>query len=200
MPLHYLACLCTNTRACKQVSYHRSICLSCKICWILLSQNIWTKKLTMACVFVDEHRPFGLSITGEKFIIVMWSKGNEWHYHPNGEVPYGLLSRNCFYCPNLIRNLSNSPCTMTLWYELHQAYSELFSILNTSFFEVYVGIFRIIKTFLDIETLLKHVQAYSGIFNTLCNLCIFTTLTYPGIFQTGQKPVKCWSSIFRTLP
>ena len=28
-------------RACKQVNYHKSICLSFKIYWILLSQSIW---------------------------------------------------------------------------------------------------------------------------------------------------------------
>ena len=31
----------------------------------------------------------------------MWSKGND-VTTPNGEVPYRLLSRSCFYCPNLI--------------------------------------------------------------------------------------------------
>ena len=34
-------------------------------------------------------------------INAMWSKGND-VTNPNGEVPYGLLSRSCFYCPNLI--------------------------------------------------------------------------------------------------
>ena len=37
-PLHAM------TRACKQVKQHEIICLSCKICLILLSQNIWHKK------------------------------------------------------------------------------------------------------------------------------------------------------------
>ena len=30
----------------KQVNYHKGISLSCKICWILLSQNIWNKSMT----------------------------------------------------------------------------------------------------------------------------------------------------------
>ena len=36
---------CPNTRACKQVNNRESIFLSCKICWILLSQNVRKKKL-----------------------------------------------------------------------------------------------------------------------------------------------------------
>ena len=40
LPLLYLVS-CANTRACKQVNYHKGICLSFKIYWILLSQSIW---------------------------------------------------------------------------------------------------------------------------------------------------------------
>ena len=36
-----------------------------------------------------------------KFINVMWSKGND-VTTPNGEMPYEILSRSCFYFPNLI--------------------------------------------------------------------------------------------------
>ena len=42
---------CTNTKAYKHVNYHKSVCLSCKICWILLSQNIWSKKSMMTEAF-----------------------------------------------------------------------------------------------------------------------------------------------------
>ena len=46
-----------NTRACKQVICLKSICLSCKVCWILSSQNIWNKKL----INEDEWSACGLS-------------------------------------------------------------------------------------------------------------------------------------------
>ena len=36
-----------------------------------------------------------------RFINAMWSKGHD-VTTPNGEVPYELLWRSCFYCPNLI--------------------------------------------------------------------------------------------------
>ena len=37
-----------------------------------------------------------------RFISVTWLKGNDVP-SPNVEVPFGLMSRNCFYCPNLIQ-------------------------------------------------------------------------------------------------
>ena len=46
--------------------------------------------------------------------------------------------------------------------------------INTG--KVYSSIFSTI--FAHIEALLMHIQAYSGIFGTLCNLRIFTTLPY----------------------
>ena len=53
-------------------------------------------------VCVDEHCPCGLSITGDiEFINVSRSKDN-YVSTLNGEVHYGLLSRSCLYCPNLI--------------------------------------------------------------------------------------------------
>ena len=45
-------------------------------------------------------------------------------------------------------------------------------IFSTLFFQVYTCIFT------HIETLLRHIQTYSGIFNTMRNPCIFTTLSY----------------------
>ena len=38
----------------------------------------------------------------QRFINVTWPKDNE-VTTPNGEVVYGVLSRSCSYCPNLIR-------------------------------------------------------------------------------------------------
>ena len=51
-------------------------------------------------VCVNERSPCGLSITGD-IINVTSSKGND-ITTLNREVPCELLSRNCFYCPNLI--------------------------------------------------------------------------------------------------
>ena len=48
-------------------------------------------------ICVDERSPCGLCITRD----VTLSKGND-VTTPYGEVPYGPLSRCCFYCPNLI--------------------------------------------------------------------------------------------------
>ena len=58
--------------------------------------------------------------------------------------------------------------------------------------------------FVYIEALLRHIQAYSGILRTMCNLCIFTTchIPSPGIFRTGsifKNPVKLWPGISRPL-
>ena len=49
---------------------------------------------------MDDHSPCGFSITGN-INIYQWSKGND-VTTSDGEVPYGLLSRSCFYCSNLI--------------------------------------------------------------------------------------------------
>ena len=49
-------------------------------------------------VCVDECSPCVIFITED---IKMWSKSND-IITPNGEVSYGLPSRNCFYCTNLI--------------------------------------------------------------------------------------------------
>ena len=49
-------------------------------------------------VCVDECSPCVISITED---IKMRSKSND-IITPNGEVSYGLLSRNCLYCTNLI--------------------------------------------------------------------------------------------------
>ena len=47
---------------------------------------------------MDECSPCVIFITED---IKMWSKSND-IITPNGEVSYGLPSRNCFYCTNLI--------------------------------------------------------------------------------------------------
>ena len=44
-------CQVQKTRAYKQVNYHKSICCSCEIFRISLSQNIWNKKLMMTLTF-----------------------------------------------------------------------------------------------------------------------------------------------------
>ena len=60
------------------------------------------------------------------------------------------------------------------------------------------------------EALLRHIQAYSGIFSTLCNLRIFTTLAYfkplaylepeayPKLFETLTWHIKN-SAIVKTV-
>ena len=102
-------CLCfkylvssPNTRLCKQVNYHESIRLSCKICWILLS----IKKLKQEVddelsVFVDEHSPRGLSITGNIKTYQCHMIKTQWCYYLQWRRAL-LLSRSCFYCLNLI--------------------------------------------------------------------------------------------------
>ena len=53
-----------------------------------------------ACM--DERSPCGLSITGNiKIYQCHVIKENDFTT-PNAKVPNGLLSRSCFYCPNLI--------------------------------------------------------------------------------------------------
>ena len=53
-------------------------------------------------ICMDERSPCSLSITGDiKIYQYHLTKGND-VTTPNGEVPYGLLSRSCFYCLNLI--------------------------------------------------------------------------------------------------
>ena len=61
--------------------------------------------------------------------------------------------------------------TATLCYILHQSHSKLRHIQNY----VYSGTCRNIQAFL---ALLRHIQAYSGIFSTLCNRHILTTAPY----------------------
>ena len=54
------------------------------------------------------------------------------------------------------------------------------------------------------HVLFRHIQPYCGIFRTLCNSCIFRTLSYSK-FQHIQNPryiqnsVKAYSGIFRML-
>ena len=51
---------------------------------------------------MDECSPCSLSITGDiKIYQCLMIKSND-ATTPNGEMPYGLLSRSCFYCLNLI--------------------------------------------------------------------------------------------------
>ena len=52
-------------------------------------------------VFMDGLCPCGLSITGDIKDLSM-SCDQKVIMFPGGEAPYGLLSRSCFYCPNLI--------------------------------------------------------------------------------------------------
>ena len=51
-------------------------------------------------ICVTNVAPVASQLEMKRFINVTWSKGNDVTTH-NGEVPYGLLSRSCFYCPNL---------------------------------------------------------------------------------------------------
>ena len=57
-----------------------------------------------------------------------------------------------------------------------------YGAFSTLFFQVYAGLFSHIKRQWSIcthtETLLRHIQAYSGIFSTICNPFMFTTLSY----------------------
>ena len=70
-----------------------------------------------------------------------------------------------FLCLLSILN-SNLMC-----YVLLQKHSEFWHIPNP----VYSGICWHIQAF---SALLRHIRAYSGIFITLCNPCVFTTLPY----------------------
>ena len=70
-------------------------------------------------------------------------------------------------------------CIVTLCYVLHQKYLESWHIHHTGFsgicqyYQAYSALLRHINTY---EALLRHIQVYSGIFSTLCNPRIFTTL------------------------
>ena len=86
----------------------------------------------------------------------------------------------CLYnCSVMLSNLDN--CLVTLYYVLHRTHSEFWHIQH-SVFLVCVGIFNYIQhhwgIFTHIETLLRHIQAYSDIFSTLYNHLIFTTTPY----------------------
>ena len=56
--------------------------------------------------------------------------------------------------------------------------------------------FRVIKIFTHIETS-RHIQSYSGIFSTLCNSRVCTTLSChilsPNIFKTGGLLQTLWN-------
>ena len=52
-------------------------------------------------VCVDE-RSLLATITGDKYLSMSRDKKGNDVTTPDGEIPYGLLSRSCFYCPNLI--------------------------------------------------------------------------------------------------
>ena len=70
-------------------------------------------------------------------------------------------------------------------------------IFRTLFVQVYSGIFKYIQYYegilTHIEASVKNPQACSGIFSTLCNLHIFTTVPC-------SKPWHIWKpGIFRTL-
>ena len=75
--------------------------------FVFLAKFIITKYLKQKVddnlsVWVDEHRPCGLSKTRDiNMFGIMWSKGDD-VTTPNGEVSYRPLSKSCFYCPNLI--------------------------------------------------------------------------------------------------
>ena len=64
------------------------------------------------------------------------------------------------------------------------AESDTFKILASlklclfRYIQTYSRIFSIGKAYSRILRHLRHIQAYSGIFNILCNPCIFTTLSY----------------------
>ena len=52
---------------------------------------------------MDEHSPIcSLTITGDKDVSMSHDKKSNDVTTPDGEVAYGLLSRSCFYGPNLI--------------------------------------------------------------------------------------------------
>ena len=72
-------------------------------------------------------------------------------------------------------------------------------IFITLFFQLYAGIFNHIQRywglFRHVETLLRHIQAYSGIFSILCNLHILATFPYilsPSIFRGGGLFKTLW--------
>ena len=74
-------------------------------------------------------------------------------------------------------------CTVTLYFVLPQTHSEFWHIQHSVFFSIaYSIIFSIIKAYSLIlrhyQGMLRNVQAYAGIFSTLCNTCIFTTFPY----------------------
>ena len=72
-------------------------------------------------------------------------------------------------------------------------------IFTTLFIQLYSGIFKHIQHYWDIfrriEALLRHTETYSGIFRTLCNICIFTILPYfePRNIRTGGKFKTLWN-------
>ena len=51
---------------------------------------------------MNEHSHCWLSITGDKDFLMSSDKKGDHVTAPNGDVPYGHLSRSCFYCLNLI--------------------------------------------------------------------------------------------------
>ena len=53
-------------------------------------------------VYVNRRSSSGHSITGDKYLSTSRDKESNDAANPNGEVSYGLLSKGCFYCPNLI--------------------------------------------------------------------------------------------------
>ena len=74
-------------------------------------------------------------------------------------------------------------------------------IFSTLFLQLYVDIFNHIQHYIltHTETFLRHIQAYSGIFSTLCNTCIFKTFPYSGnipyVHIYGQKMLS-WKVFF----
>ena len=67
---------------------------------------------------------------------------------------------------------------------LHQTHPEFWHIRHCVCFRYMLGYTALLRcTFMHIETLLRHIQAYSGIFSTLCNPDIFTTLPYSTLWH-----------------
>ena len=93
-------------------------------------------------------------------------------------LPVNHMTKTIHHHHHLHHNCSVI-CTVTLCSVLHQTHSEFWQIQHSCFFRyihahAYPIIFRVIEAYSHI----RHIQAYSGIFSTMCNPRIFATLPY----------------------
>ena len=89
-------------------------------------------------------------------------------------------------CLSLI-NFYSDPALCIIWY----IFRTLFIIVNSDIFN-------------HIHALFRHIQPYCGIFRTLCNSCIFKTLSYSKSWHIYnprciQNSFKTYFDIFKTL-